>query len=213
MAEPTISHPRRVLTLWDLIIYGIVLIQPIAPVGVFGLASKISRGHAVTTILVAMVAMMCTALSYGRMAALYPAAGSAYTYVGRTFNSQIGFLVGWAMFLDYLIVPIINTIYAALTLQRLVPQVPYAVWVAALTCVVTLLNLRGISSMARTNQWLLAVMTVVIGAFVVLAIRYLFGAQGWGGLLSLTPLYNPQTFDVRSIMTGTSLAALTYIGF
>src|SRR6266852_2715239 len=127
MPEPTISHPRRILTLWVLIIYGIVLIQPIAPVGVFGLASKISRGHAVTTILVAMVAMMCTALSYGRMAALYPAAGSAYTYVGRTFNSQIGFLVGWAMFLDYLIIPIINTIYAALTLQRLVPQLPYAV--------------------------------------------------------------------------------------
>jgi amino acid transporter len=209
----SVQPSRRVLTVWDLIIYGIVLIQPIAPVGVFGLASKISRGHAVTTILVAMVAMMCTALSYGRMAALYPAAGSAYTYVGRAFNSQIGFLVGWAMFLDYLIIPIINTIYAALTLQRLVPQVPYAVWVTALTCAMTLLNLRGVSSMARVNKWLLSVMTVVIGAFVVLAVRYLFGSQGWGGLLSTTPLYNPQTFDVRSIMTGTSLAALTYIGF
>ena len=210
---PSVPHSRRVLNLWDLIIYGIVLIQPIAPVGVFGLASKISRGHAVTTILVAMVAMTCTALSYGRMAALYPAAGSAYTYVGRTFNSQIGILVGWAMFLDYLIIPIINTIYAALTLQRLVPQIPYAVWVAALTCIMTLLNLRGVSSMAHTNKWLLAMMTVVIGAFVVMAIRYLFSAQGWGGLLSVTPFYNPQTFDARAIMTGTSLAALTYIGF
>jgi amino acid transporter len=209
----SVPHPRRVLTLRDLIIYGIVLIQPIAPVGVFGLVSKISGGHAVTTILVAMVAMMCTALSYGRMAALYPAAGSAYTYVGRTFSAEIGFLVGWAMFLDYLIIPVINVIYAALTLQRLAPQIPYAAWVSALICTMTLLNLRGVSSMARANKWLLSVMTIVIGAFVVLAVRYLFGSQGWGGLLSMTPLYNPQTFDVRTIMTGTSLAALTYIGF
>jgi putrescine importer len=150
-SSPSVSDSRRVLTVWDLIIYGIVLIQPIAPVGVFGLTSKISRGHAVTTILVAMVAMMCTAVSYGRMAALYPAAGSAYTYVGRTFNSQIGFLVGWAMFLDYLLIPIVSTIYAALTVQRLVPQVPYAAWVAALTCTMTLMILRGVSSMARAN--------------------------------------------------------------
>src|SRR6266699_502359 len=90
---------KRVLTLWDLIFYGIVLVQPIAPVPLFGVAQKLSDGHFATIILIAMFAMMITAVSYGRMAALYPAAGSAYTYVGRGLHLHPGFLVVSAMFL------------------------------------------------------------------------------------------------------------------
>src|ERR1039458_9198730 len=106
---------RRVLTLWDLVFYGIVLIQPIAPVGIFGIAQKISFGHVSTAVLVAMVAMMLTAFSYGRMAAIYPSAGSAYTYVSRGLNPHVGSLIGWAMVLDYLIIPIINATHPVLT--------------------------------------------------------------------------------------------------
>src|SRR5207253_8876914 len=101
---------KRVLTLWDLIFYGIVLIQPIAPVPLYGVAQKLSDGHFAAIILIAMFAMLITAVSYGRMAALYPSAGSAYTYVGRGFGPYAGFLVGWAMFLDYLIIPVVNVI-------------------------------------------------------------------------------------------------------
>ena len=92
---------RRVLTLWDLVFYGIVLIQPIAPVPLYGVAQKLSDGHFALIILIAMFAMMITAVSYGRMAALYPAAGSAYTYVGKGLNLHLGFLAGWAMFLEH----------------------------------------------------------------------------------------------------------------
>jgi amino acid transporter len=204
---------RRVLGLWDLIFYGIVLIQPIAAIGLFGIASKVSRGHMVTTLFIAMFGMMLTAVSYGRMASLYPSAGSAYTYVGKGLNTYFGFMAGWAMFLDYLIVPIINTVYAALTLQRLMPSVPFFVWVVLFVFVITFLNLRGIRTMARSNEILLFVMCVVIGVFIWLGIRYIFHAQGWSGLLSYKPFYNPQTFDIGAIMTATSFAALTYIGF
>lgn len=204
---------RRVLTLWDLVVYGVVLIQPIAPVGIFGVALKISNGHAVTTILIAMVAMMLTAVSYGRMSALYPSAGSAYTYVGRGFGPYAGFLVGWAMFLDYLIIPVVSVIYGALTLQRLLPEVPYVIWAAVFAVGITALNLRGLRSLARANTILLAAMCAVVGAFVILAVRYLLYQGGSAGLFSLQPFYNPATFDLRAVMTATSLAALTYIGF
>lgn len=204
---------RRVLTLWDLVVYGVVLIQPIAPVGIFGVALKISNGHAVTTILIAMVAMMLTAVSYGRMAALYPSAGSAYTYVGRGFGPYAGFLVGWAMFLDYLIIPVVNVIYGALTVQRLLPEVPYAFWVATFAVGMIALNLRGVRSLARANTILLAAMCAIVGAFVILAVRYLLHQSGWAGVFSPQPFYNPATFDLRAVMTATSLAALTYIGF
>jgi amino acid transporter len=204
---------RRVLTLRDLVFYGLVLIQPIAAVPLFGIADKLSRGHVVTTILIAMVAMMLTAFSYGRMAAVYPASGSAYTYVGRGLNPHLGFLTGWAMILDYLIIPVINIIYGALTFHRLIPFVPYVVWVLALTFVITFLNLRGIRSTARTNEILLVIMCFVIGAFMILAVKYLLHTSGMAGLLSVKPFYDPRTTDVSSIATATSLAALTYIGF
>jgi putrescine importer len=135
MTEPAASAPpspagavprlRRVLTLWDLIFYGIVLIMPIAPVPMFGVAQVLSQGHFVTTILIAMIAMMLTAVSYGRMATLYPAAGSAYTYVGRGLNPHLGFLArAGPCFWITLIQPLLNGIYGALTIKRFFPFVP-----------------------------------------------------------------------------------------
>ena len=204
---------RRVLTLWDLILYGIVLIMPIAPVPLFGVVQKLSNGHAVTTILLGMVAMGLTAFSYGRMAALYPAAGSAYTFVARGLHAHLGFLAGWAMFLDYLLVPLICTIYGALTMKRIVPAVPYGVWVVVFALTMTVVNLRGIKATARVNLALMLAMCGVVLAFFVLAVRYLLHAQGWHGLFSSEPFYSPATFNLHSIGTATALAALTYGGF
>lgn len=207
VAATAVPHLRRVLSLWDLIIYGIVSVTPSAPVTVFGLALVMSRGHAVDTILIAMVAMLLTAFSYGRMAAVYPSAGSAYAYVGRGLNPHLGFLAGWVMLLDYLVIPIFCTIYAALTMQRLIPEVPYVVWVAVFISVITYLNLRGIRATARTNQILLVIMGSVLVAFVVLAACYLFRQHGWSGLFSSLPFYNPRTFDFQSLRTATTMAA------
>jgi amino acid transporter len=212
-AEANPPRLRRVLTLWDLVFYGIVLIQPIAPVGIFGIAQKLSHGLVSTAVLAAMVAMMLTAFSYGRMAGIYPSAGSAYTYVSRGLNPYVGSLIGWAMVLDYLIIPIVNVVYPALTFKRLFPAVPYAVWAVLVVAIIIFLNLRGIRVTARANEILLAIVSLVVVAFFVTAIRYLFHFHGLGGLVSLQPFYNPKTFDFGALRTATSLAALTYIGF
>jgi putrescine importer len=218
MASPTTaaSPPRlkRVLTLWDLIFYGIVLIQPIAPVPLYGVAQKLSDGHFATIILIAMFAMLITAVSYGRMAALYPAAGSAYTYVGKGLNPHLGFLAGWAMILDYLLQPLINTVWISTALhERYVPEVPFIAWAALIAGIMTVLNLAGVRSSTRANKVLLFFMSIVVVFFVVLATRFLFRGQGWSGLFSIQPFYNPATFNSHRILTATSFAALTYIGF
>jgi putrescine importer len=214
VAAPGVPHLRRTLTLWDLIFYGIVLIQPIAPVPLYGVAQKLSDGHFVTIILIALLAMLITAVSYGRMGALYPTAGSAYTYVGRGLNPHLGFLAGWAMILDYLLQPLINTVWISTALhERYLPQIPYIAWAALIAGIMTVLNLAGVKSSARANKVLLAVMSVVVVFFVVLAVRYLWRGQGWAGLLSTEPFYNPKTFNAHKILTATSFAALTYIGF
>jgi putrescine importer len=205
---------RRTLTLWDLIFYGIVLIQPIAPVPLYGVAQKLSDGHFVTIILIALFAMLITAVSYGRMGAIYPTAGSAYTYVGKGLNPHLGFLAGWAMILDYLLQPLINTVWIATALhERYLHQVPFVVWALIIVGIMTILNLAGVKSSANTNKVLLAVMSVVVVFFIVLAVKFLYGGQGWAGLFSLQPLYDPKTFNSHKILTATSFAALTYIGF
>src|SRR6266567_5326841 len=152
---------RRTLTLWDLIFYGIVLIQPIAPVPLYGVAQKLSDGHFVTIILLVLFGMLITAISYGRMGALYPTAGSAYTYVGKGLNPHLGFLAGWAMILDYLLQPLINTVWISTALhERYVPQVPYIAWAALIAGIMTVLNLAGVKASARANKVLLAVISV-----------------------------------------------------
>ncbi|MGO8785770.1 MAG: APC family permease, partial [Terriglobia bacterium] len=205
---------RRVLSLWDLVFYGIVLIQPIAPVPLFGVAQKLSDGHYVTTILLAMIAMLITAFSYGRMAAIYPSAGSAYTYVGKGLNAYLGFLVGWAMLLDYLLVPLLNGIWVAIAVHsRYLPQIPFAVAMLLVVAFMTVPNLRGIKTSASADKMLLVAMCSVTAVFIVLAIRFLFHYQGWPGLLSTEPFYNPKTFNTHTVWMATSYAALTYIGF
>lgn len=200
--------------MWDLVFYGMVLIQPTAPIPLFGVAQKLSGGHAVTTILIAMFAMVCTAISYGRMAAVYPSAGSAYTYVGKTLNVHLGFLVGWAMLLDYVLQPLINVVWISVALRsRYLPQIPFAVIALSIAVFITVLNLIGIKSSARTNKFLLAAMCAVLAAFLVLAVYFLFHRGGWSDLISVQPFYAPATFDIRLIWGATSFAALTYIGF
>jgi putrescine importer len=204
---------KRVLSLTDLVIYGIILIQPVAALPLFGHANDISKGHAVTTILVAMVAMIFTAISYGRMARIYPAAGSAYTYVGKGINPHLGFVAGWSMFMDYLFIPVLCVIFTSITANHLLPFVPYHFWLFFFVAVFTLLNLRGILVAAKVNWILMILMSVVVFYFMAAAIRFVFLKEGLGGLFSLKPFYTPESFSVGAIGSATALAALTYIGF
>ena len=205
---------RKVLTLWDLIFYGLVLIQPTAPIPLFGVAQKLSNGHTVTTILIAMFAMMITAVSYGRMAAVYPSAGSAYTYVGRTINPHLGFMIGWAMLLDYILQPLINVVWISAALHsRYISELPFPLIALAVAAFITALNLIGIRSSARANKVLLIAMCCVIAVFFVLGVHYLYHRGQWSALFSIAPFYDPATFHIKQIWGATSFAALTYIGF
>jgi amino acid transporter len=147
------------------------------------------------------------------MAALYPSAGSAYTYVGRGLNSHLGFLAGWAMLLDYLFIPLFCVIYGTLAFQRLFPGVPYVVFAAFFAGIMTFLNLRGIRATARTSEILVGAMGLVLLTFIGLAVRYVLFHQGWLSLFSAQPFYDSQTFHFQSVATATSFAALTYLGF
>jgi len=204
---------RRSLTLWNLIVIGIVIIQPIAPMGIYGVINNAAGGHVVTTILIAMVAMFFTAIAYGKMARVYPSAGSAYTYVGQEIHSALGYLTGWAMVMDYILNPLICTIICAKLTQNILPEIPY--WILALFYAVffTALNLGGIKTSARINEIFAAGMTVVVIIFFAFVIRFVLNYHEKSDRFFLEPFYNPGTFNLARIRLGTSLAVLTYIGF
>jgi len=211
--NPGSPNSHRVLGLGDLVFYGIVLNQPVAAVGLFGLVSILSGGHMVTTLLFSMVAMLFTAVSYGRMASRYPSAGSAYTYVGKGLNYYLGFLAGWSMILCYLIIPIINTIFGVLTLQRLFPGIPFTAGVIFFIALITLLNLLGVRSSMKANKIMLYLMMIIITIFIVMAIKHILHHTGIKGLFTFKPIFNKETFSFSSLFDGTALVALTYVGF
>lgn len=211
---PTGAAPqlRRALGLWDLILYGLIVIQPTAPMPVYGVMSVRAHGHAVTSVLIAMVAMLFTALSYGRMARIYPSAGSAFTYVGQEIHPFLGYITGWSMAMDYMLNPLICTILCSKFALNFAPGVPFAVWAVIFILFFTFLNLHGIKTSARINTTLAAAMFVVIIIFLVAAARYIGIIPHTAGFLT-RPFYDSQTFSSRAVLGGTSLAVLTYIGF
>jgi putrescine importer len=215
-AFPDTSSParlKRTLGLWNLIIIGIVIIQPIAPMGIYGVISNEARGHVVTTILIAMVAMLFTAISYGKMARAYPSAGSAYTYVGKEIHPALGYVTGWAMVMDYILNPLICTVICAKLTQNILPSIPYPVLAVAFAVAFTLLNLRAVKTSARINDVLAAGMMIVVVIFFAFVIRFLWGIHEFGPRFFSLPFYNPETFSFPSVFRGTSIAVLTYIGF
>jgi len=200
-----------VLSRRDLIIYGLVILTPTAPYPVFGTVQQLSGGHATLSYLVAMVAMLFTAASYARMAAAFPVAGSTYCFVQRGLNEHLGFVAGWAMLLDYFLIPLLSIVYAALTAARLLPSVPYYAWVLVFALAITLINVRGIKATARANTVLIVVLSTSAVLFAVLAIRHVVASGG--SLWSPVTLFNEQTFSMRTLMLGAGISALSYIGF
>jgi len=214
-AGPAGAAPRlkRTLTLWNLIIIGIVIIQPIAPMGIYGVINNAAGGHVITTILIAMVAMLFTAISYGKMARAYPVAGSAYTYVGSELHPGLGYLTGWAMVMDYILNPLICTIICSKLTQNILPGAPYWLLAVAFAGVFTALNLRGVKTSARINDVLAGGMMIVVVVFFAFVIRFIWGLHEYGAGFFSLPFYDPKTFSFDGVFRGTSLAVLTYIGF
>ncbi len=208
----TAPQLKRSLTLWDLILYGVIVIQPVAPMSVFGVLSNRGHGHVVTTILIAMVAMLFTAISYGRMARAYPSAGSAFTYVGQEINPALGYVTGWSMVMDYMLNPMICIIWISQQAHVFAPGIPYWGWAILFALIFTTLNIQGVKTSARVNAALAAGMGVVIALFFIAAARYIFGhAQSAADLTR--PFYDPLSWNTKAVLGGTSIAVLTYIGF
>jgi putrescine importer len=223
MAETTVdssSHAiglKRSLRFRDLILYGIILIQPTAPMPSFGVIYTEARGHVITAILLAMVAMLFTSVSYGRMARIYPHGGSAFLYVGKEIHSSLGYITGWCLIMDYILNPLICTIWCSRAAMNFLPGIPYVAFAVFFAIFFTFLNCGGIETSARINAGMAAALGIVIVLVLIAAARWLlqFTHQipGPDAGFFIKPFYDSSTFNSAGLLRGTSIAVLTYIGF
>ena len=212
-SQSTTIGLKRSLRFMDLVLYGIILIQPTAPMPSFGVIYKESHGHVVTAILLAMVAMLFTSISYGRMARVYPHGGSAFLYVGREIHTSLGYLTGWCLVMDYVLNPLICTIWCSRAAMNFLPGVPYILWVIFFAVLFTTLNCNGVETSARINTGMAVALGVVILLVLAAAVRWLLQLSHPGAAFFVQPFYDPATFQMNGLLRGTSIAVLTYIGF
>jgi amino acid transporter len=222
MAQPTpdvnqqtgyTQELRRTLRLRDLLIYGMIFMVPIAPMAVYGYVSQQSFGMVPLVYLVGIIAMVFTALSYKQISARFPIAGSVYSYVQRGLNPHIGFIAGWMILADYLLVPALLYAFSATWLQSLIPGVPKFVWLIAFVVFNTIVNSLWIALQARTNFILLGIELLALLIFLVFAIKFVFiDGHGAGGL-SLRPIFQSNHISLGFIANATSIAVLSFLGF
>ncbi|MFD7161892.1 APC family permease [Streptomyces violascens] len=202
---------RRSLGFRDLVVYGLLFIAPMAPVGIFGTLDAKSHGAVALVYLVATVAMGFTAFSYAQMVRVVPLAGSVFAYARKALGEGPGFIAGWMAMLDYLLIPAVAYLFSGIAMNSLVPSVSRWVWTAIAVVITTLLNLWGVRAAARVGFAVLAMEIVVLLVFVVSAAFVLVrdGAQrGW-----LSPLGGDVGFSLGAVLGAVSVAVLSYLGF
>lgn len=212
---------QKTLGLWHIIIIGLAYIQPMTLFDTFGLVSEESHHHVPTSYIVALIAILFTSLSYGHMIRRYPSSGSAYTYAQKSIHPNVGFMVGWSSWLDYLLSPMVNIILAVIYLEALFPSVNHWVWVIVLTAFMTGVNLRGAKFVANFNSMIVLVQLIVIAVFTYLVYSKLqMGLNAEGPitaetryqLWSLEPFWNELT-SVGALITGATLLCFSFTGF
>ncbi len=206
------AHLSRSLGLWAIVALGLGYMTPTVIFDTFGIVSEETRGLVPTAYLLALVAMVFTAISYGRMTRVFPSAGSAYTYTSETISPNVGFVVGWSSLLDYLLLPLVNALIIRSYLESFFPGVPAWIWVVVYVAVITLMVAQSMSNTSRVNAVLVVFEVVLIAVFLVLAGRALSQGDGNGTLFSSAPIWNGDA-EIGLIITGATIVCFSFIGF
>lgn len=202
---------RRKLRFGDLLVYGLIFMVPIAPFAIFGEVFSASGGMPPLAYLVAMLAMMCTANSYAQMAQAFPMSGSVYTYVGRGMARPVGFVAGWMILLDYILIPSLLYLAASMAMAGMIPSIPTPVWLVGFVLLNTVINYMGIQFTAKVNKIMLTLELLVLAVFLVIGITAI--AQGKGSGFSFDAFFDPSTFQLPVVLGAVSLCVLSFLGF
>ncbi|MCX6457997.1 MAG: APC family permease [Actinobacteria bacterium] len=203
---------ERTLGLRSVVLFGLAYMTPIIVLGIFGITADITFGASAGAYSLGLIAMLFTAYSYGKLARVFPVAGSAYTYVRKSINDPLGFLVGWAILLDYLFLPMVIWLIGGAYLQAQFPAVPFSIWILLFIAITSALNIIGFKVADKANFALMAFQSLVMIIFVVLCIAFVAGGDGLGTLFSVEPFYAKAT-TWTALTAGAAVSAYSFLGF
>lgn len=203
---------KRSLGLWAIVGLGLGYMTPTVVFDTFGIVSKETNGVVPLAYIAALVVMLFTAISYGKMVQVFPSAGSAYTYTRETMNPHLGFLVGWSSLLDYLLLPMINALIIRLYMESVFPDVPSWIWVVGYVIIITAINMWGMGKTSSLNSILVVFEVVLIAAFLFLAFKQLSNGMGQGTIFTTEPLFH-SNIHLTAILTGATVVCFSFIGF
>ena len=205
-------HLKKTLTLMPVVMMGLASMQPMTLFDTFGIVSGLTDGHVATAYAFALIAILFTALSYGKLVRRFPSAGSAYTYAQKAISPHVGFMVGWSSLLDYLIMPMINILLAKIYFEALVPDVPSWIFVVLLVGFMTLSNLKGIKTVANFNSIIVVLQMAVMVAITGMVIYGVSHGEGAGTLASSKPFWSEHA-QVVPMITGATILCFSFLGF
>ena len=212
VAHTSTPHLSRSLGMWAIVGLGLGYMTPMTVFDTFGIVSEETNAVVPLAYIVALVAMVFTAISYGRMTRVYPSAGSAYTYASESIHPNFGFLVGWSSLLDYLLLPMVNAVIGRIYFESFFPDAPSWVFVVVYVAVITALNFLSMKGTSRVNGVLVVFQIVLIGVFVVLAWLALQHGMGQGTIFTLDPLYHAGV-EMQAVIAGATVVCFSFIGF
>lgn len=209
---------NRVLKLPSVVFFGIAYMAPITIFTTYGLVTNMTHGMLSFTYLVATLAMMFTAMSYRHMVKAYPIAGSVYTYTQQSLNPHIGFMAGWGILLDYILLPMFNYVAIGVYIHILIPEVPIVAFMAVFIILVTIVNLFGMNFTKIFNNTLIVIQLIFLVAMLLFSIKYIAGGGGLGTLTDTTAFFNSVEFASpevgwAGIFAGASILCMSFLGF
>lgn len=200
------------MSLWQVVVIGVAYMTPMVVFDTFGIVSGITDGRVPMAYILALIAMLLTAVSYARFSQVTDNSGSAYTYTAESCGAKVGFFVGWCSLLDYILLPLVNALLAGIYLEAVIPSVPYWIWVSLFAGLVTLINCFRINILANLSLIFVSAPLLLMGLFVYLVIQGVGSAQGYEHVLTIAPLFNGDS-SILPLVAGASILCFSFLGF
>lgn len=201
----------RTLSVWQLTSFGLTYLQPIGPAVIFGFLLMTSQGTVALPYLFAFIGMLFTIFSYSILIKEYPLAGSIYNYVKFISGPFWGFIAGWLLALDYILIPTITSVSAAIYAHQLIPSISYETWLITFVLGMGLLNLIGIRSTTFFGSVLLLIQTlIVLLGFTIWIMFIIRNAHHMQALFSMKPFHFE---SMKGVIQASSLAIFSFLGF
>ena len=211
-ATPRGATLKRSLGLWAIVGLGLGYMTPTVVFDTFGMVARDTNNVVPLAYLVALIVMVFTAISYGKMSGAIPSAGSAYTYVRESMHPNVGFMVGWTSLIDYMLLPMVNCLIIRSYLEAVFPGIPGWIWVVLYCVLVTAIIYITMRGTSNVNMILLVFSIIVMTVFVVMVWAQLAGGEGVGTVASAQPFFHDGV-TMGAVLMGATIVCFSFIGF